>query len=114
MSEAQPVLTDPQPRPRRSLVPHARALGVALAAGCGALGLYQVQVTGEGLGRWMFPIAMAIAAVAQFGLRYPAPPPLPPRAPASRWRRVVGVILAIGGAVIWTVATRRIYLHWVA
>jgi len=107
-------MPEPQPRQRRPLLPHLRAVGAALAVLSGVRGLYDLRVTGFERQGWLLLLAaIVISAAASAGLNYPTPPPLPPRAPASMLRRILGSLLALAGAALWAVATRRIYEKWV-
>jgi len=98
-----------------NVIAQLRALGMALAAGAAARGLYAFQVTGrEPEGWWCLLAALLLGVAAQAGLDYPAPPPAPPPAAASRARRALGAVLALIGAACWGLATWRLYQGWVA
>src|SRR5690242_19010602 len=99
-------MSDIAQAPRRAVRSHLRAVGIAVAAGCAAGGLYELQVVGDGpSGWWWLAAALLLGVAAQVGLSYPAPEPLPPPSPASPRRRVLGGLIALAGAALWGLAT---------
>jgi hypothetical protein len=98
---------------RGTVLTHLRAIAIGLAAACAGRGLYDLQITGAATeGWWLLLAAIVLAALAHIGLRYPVPAPLPAPVPPARARRRIGVLLAAIGAIVWALATLRIYRNW--
>jgi hypothetical protein len=91
-----------------------RAIAIGLAAACAGRGLYDLQIVGAAVeGWWLLLAAIVLAGLAHIGLRYPVPEPAPPPEPPEPARRWIGVLLAAAGALVWALATRRIYRDWI-
>jgi len=106
-------MTDAPQTQRSPVLAHLRAVGAALAVACAAAGLYEFQVSGrDSNGWWLLLAALLLGGAAQAGLRYAVPEPAPPPLPASTARRVLGALVALAGAALWVIATRRIYRNW--
>jgi hypothetical protein len=108
-------MSDISQAPRRAVLSHLRAVGIAVAAGCAAGGLYEFQVVGAApAGWWWLAAALLLGVAAQAGLCYPTPEPSPPPGPSSPRRRVLGGLVALAGAALWGLATARLYRSWTA
>lgn len=96
----------------RSL-PILRAVAALGAAAALAAMLVAFQAHDDPTNGWrLLGLAMALAAVAQLGVTYPAPPPGPPPL-ASGWRRrSAGLVVVALGAATWSYGVHRLLAHW--
>jgi hypothetical protein len=93
---------------------HVRALAVPLAAGCALYGLYPYEATpGPDVRSWqLLGVALAIAVIGQMAVPVRGTAVLSGGHPIGRLRRVVGIVVFAGAAVLWGNATHWLYLNW--
>ena len=97
----------------RALI-HTRAVVALAAAATLAAALYSFQGLDDvSQGWWLLVLGMALGALGQIGVDYPAPLPGPPPVAPSWTRFWLGGLLAVAGIALWTAATLTLLRGWV-
>ncbi|MGD9762668.1 MAG: glycosyltransferase family 39 protein [Candidatus Binatia bacterium] len=92
---------------------HLRAVLIIGALLSAASALYSFQAAGDpGRGWWLLALTLLLGALGQFGVEYPALPPAPPALPVTWRRRAAGMLIALGGALMWANGVRRLLANW--
>lgn len=94
---------------------HGRAVVAVAAAATLAAALYAFQaVEATAHGWWLLALGMALGALGQAGIEFPAPAPGPPPLAPSRARFWIGGVLAMAGIGLWTASVLILLRGWAA